>query len=137
MILGAQKGRLVPSAAKSAREGLAGRLTTGLMLMGDAATNVTIDDSHMIPIQAHTTGDRDAKKSSRVTRRFPGWNEWTATFEVVLVDDTITVEDVTAALRWAGLVSGIGRFRPARGGHNGRFVVEKAEVFDASATLAA
>ena len=126
IVLGAQKGRLKPTAAKSAREGLSKRLETGIMLIGDAETNVTIDDAHMEAIQANADGKRGSGK--RVTRRFPVWNDWQATFDVVLIDETLTVDDLKAAVRWAGLVAGIGRFRPSNGGSNGRFTIKDVAV---------
>jgi hypothetical protein len=135
LVLGAQKGRLTPSAAKSAREGLAKRLETGLMMMGDASTDMSLDNAVMIAIQANADGKRGS--GARVTRRFPVWNEWSARFEVTLLDETLTTADLTAAVKWAGLVAGLGRFRPANGGFNGRFNVEKVEPFELASLLAA
>lgn len=127
IVLGAQKGRLKPSAAKSAREGLAKRLETGIMITDHAVTDQTIEDAHMEAIQANADGKRGSGK--RVTRRFPVWDEWTATFDVVLVDETLTEADLIAAVKWAGLVAGVGRFRPSNGGSNGRFVLKEAKEF--------
>jgi hypothetical protein len=43
--------------------------------------------------------------------------------DIALLDPTLTVEDIEAAVRWTGMVAGIGRFRPANGGFNGRFKI--------------
>lgn len=125
LVNGAQKGRLQPIAAKSAREGLANRLVTGIALQGDAETNLTLEEARCVSINAHSTGKRGS--GTRVVRKFPEWGPgWIARFGVLLVDESLTEEDLLAAAESGGLVSGLGRFRPENMGHNGRFIVIKA-----------
>lgn len=126
--LGAQKGRLIPTAAKSKAERLSKRVATGIMLLGDASTDMRLSQAHKITIQANADGKRGSGK--RVPRRFPEWPQWSAEFDVVLLDETLTIDDLVAAAKWAGLVAGIGRFRAANGGHNGRFQVAEAKEFE-------
>lgn len=125
LVEGARKGRLQPRAAKSAREGLANRLITGIAILGDATTNMKLSKAVGVAINAHSNGKRGS--GSRVTRLFPQWSPgWTASFDILVLDDSLTREDLADALKWAGLCSGLGRFRPENMGHNGRFTV--AEV---------
>ncbi len=127
MVLGAQKGRLQPKAAKSAREGLANRLVTGVMLMGDASTSMKLSKAICVPINAHANGKRGS--GTRVIRKFPEWPAgWTAEFDVIVVDESLTLEDVRAAIESGGLVAGLGRFRPENMGHNGRFTVKACDA---------
>ena len=127
IIEGAQRGRLIPTAAKSKAERLSKRVATGIMLLGNVETDMKLSQARKETIQANADGKRGSGK--RVPRRFPSWDTWTGTFDILLVDETLTVEDLVAAVRWAGLVAGIGRFRPANGGHNGRFRVVDAKAY--------
>ena len=123
LVVGAQKGRLQPKAAKSAREGLANRLVTGIAVQGDATTNMKLSKASCVPINAHANGKRGS--GTRVVRKFPQWpNPWTASFEILLLDESLTVDDVKAALESGGLTCGLGRFRPENMGMNGRFIVK-------------
>ena len=137
MVVGAQKGRLVPQVRNSSRERLAGRLETGVMVLGEATTDMRKSAAQKITILAHSNGDRKAKKATRVERSYPAWDAWTATFEVALVDESLTLDDLREALRWAGLVCGLGRFRPECMGHNGRFVIQSLAALDEGEGLAA
>lgn len=122
LVIGAQKGRLRPKAAKSAREGLANRLITGLAIQGDAETDMKLSQAQCVAINAHANGKRGS--GTRVVRKFPQWpNPWTATFDVLLLDESLTADDVKAALVSGGLVCGLGRFRPENMGMCGRFTV--------------
>ena len=127
LVVGAQKGRLRPKAAKSAREGLANRLITGIAIQGDAATDMKLFKAQCVPINAHANGKRGS--GTRVVRKFPQWpNPWTASFDVLLLDESLTVDDVKAALVSGGMVCGLGRFRPENMGMNGRFVVTSTKA---------
>jgi hypothetical protein len=128
IIEGAQKGRLIPTAAKSKAERLSKRVTTGIMLLGDVETDMKLSAARKITIQANADGKRGSGK--RVPRRFPEWPQWSASFDVAMLDETMTIEDLVAAVKWAGLVAGVGRFRPTNGGHNGRFAIAKAEAYE-------
>lgn len=57
----------------------------------------------------------------RVMRTFPVIHEWQAEAHFLITDDLITNAVFEKVLRYAGSSVGIGRFRPEKGGINGRF----------------
>lgn len=81
------------------------------------------DELTFVDINAHSTGKR--KDGSRVVRRFPIIPSWEGRLDVHVLDDTITDEIFRKVWDHAGMYIGIGRFRPANGGFNGRFEVVK------------
>ena len=124
LIGGAKKGRLKPVAAKKAVEVLHARLTTGIMIPDDAQTDLKLSEAVPQTFNCHSNGKRGA--GTRVDRTFPVWMSWSAWFDVWLLDETLTKEDIDEACRWAGVANGLGRYRPENGGSNGRFIVEKS-----------
>lgn len=64
----------------------------------------------------------------RVYKCFPLIQNWEATVEFMVVDETITPDVFKETLIEAGRLIGIGRFRPRNNGYYGRFSVEKFEV---------
>jgi hypothetical protein len=60
----------------------------------------------------------------RVTRRFPIIPAWRASFDVYVLDPIITQDVFREMVEIAGMFIGIGRFRPEKGGTNGRFKIE-------------
>lgn len=59
-------------------------------------------------------------------RRFPSMPApWSATFDVYILDPIITEQIFREMIELAGIFVGIGQFRPEKGGHNGRFRIEK------------
>ena len=86
---------------------------------------LTKKDADKVLIQANSDGVRGSGK--RVARRFPQFNKWHTVAEFTITDDIITPEIFEAHVRAAGVVVGIGRFRPEKGGTNGRFRVTKIE----------
>jgi hypothetical protein len=89
---------------------------------------LTRDDAEKVTIQANSDGVRGSGK--RVPRSFPVWNKWNAVFSFVITDDIVTPEVFEEAIRAAGVIVGIGRFRAEKGGRNGRFIVSKIEWED-------
>ena len=63
---------------------------------------------------------------SRVKKRFPMIPEgWRVQVEIIIIDDSvITPSKIQEYLQKGGLLTGIGRYRPQNGGHNGRFKIE-------------
>lgn len=59
----------------------------------------------------------------RIMRYRPRWNCWGATFDLVVNDDMISLEDVHRLLNEAGESYGIGDFRPEKKGPFGCFRV--------------
>lgn len=86
------------------------------------------DDAVMKMINANADGIRGSGK--RVKRRFPEFPVWTGVAEFTIADDIITPEVFERHLKSAGVIVGIGRFRPEKGGTYGRFRVTKIEWHD-------
>lgn len=99
------------------------KFTTGIAFMQEIDTGLRPEDAEMIVISANADGVRGSGK--RVTRRFPFFVEWSATFEVMILDPIITEPQFRKMLEMAGMFIGIGRFRPEKGGQNGRWKVDK------------
>ena len=97
----------------------------GQLCEGDVALGVDKKDLVHIDIWANADGVRGSGK--RVRRRFPQINEWEGTARFALLDDIIPKDVFEKCLVEAGRLIGIGRFRPEKGGTNGRFLVTKFE----------
>jgi hypothetical protein len=82
-------------------------------------------DVGSIVINADSTGMRGSGK--RVPRRFPQFDKWHGVAEFTILDDLITPEVFERHVKAAGIIVGIGRFRPENGGTNGRFRATKFE----------
>lgn len=99
----------------------------GVMLMEPVKLGIHKDG---IPIEAlflPTDGVRGGGK--RAIRRFPRIDSWTATCDILVVDETISEEVLKHHIIQAGLLIGIGRFRPRNGGFYGRYeLVSMKEV---------
>lgn len=70
----------------------------------------------------HANGKRGS--GSRVDRCFPMVNKWGGKLELIISNSIITKDIFLQVLRETGNLNGVGRFRPAQGGLNGRFVVK-------------
>ncbi len=64
---------------------------------------------------------------SRVKKCFPIFRKWSGVIEVTVLDDTITEKIFEQTAQTAAAFIGIGRFRPEKGGWNGRFEINKFE----------
>jgi hypothetical protein len=69
--------------------------------------------------------------SKRVWRRFPIVNEWSVEARFYLFDGRIGEDVFRRHLADAGTFIGLGRWRPASRGTNGRFVIEEMTVAQA------
>jgi hypothetical protein len=83
-----------------------------------------------VQISANSDGVRGSGK--RVPRRFPTIPKWHGSVAFTIVDDLITREVFETHVKAAGIVVGIGRFRPEKGGTNGRFRPTKFQWEDFS-----
>jgi hypothetical protein len=93
---------------------------------GNASLGVHKDDVESVTINANSDGVRGSGK--RVKRTFPVIPApWRTSARFTIFDDTITPEVFERVFAAAGMSVGVGRFRPEKGGLNGRF---KAERFD-------
>jgi hypothetical protein len=91
----------------------------------DVMLGVFKKDLSAVRISANVDGVRGSGK--RVWRTFPVIEKWKAIPYFSIVDDSITKEVFEAMLKLAGASIGIGRFRPEKGGLNGRFKPTKFE----------
>jgi hypothetical protein len=83
------------------------------------------EDGECKLISANADGVRGSGK--RVPRRFPEFEKWQGVAQFTIIDDVITEPIFEQHVRAAGMVVGIGRFRPENGGMNGRFRITKFE----------
>lgn len=104
------------------------KFLAGIALLEDPALHIAPDSVEGITISANVDGIRG--NGRRVPRRFPIIPTWSSTFEVVILDPIITEELFKEFLSMAGMFIGIGRFRPEKGGTNGRFKVDAVEWTD-------
>lgn len=93
----------------------------GVMCRSDVAIGFHKDTVPSITINANSDGVRGSGK--RVKRIFPQVPEWEGTAEFAVFDETVTQKIFERHMREAGSFVGIGRFRPEKGGLNGRFRV--------------
>jgi hypothetical protein len=96
------------------------KFNSGIALLSDCSLGIDPETVPAITISANADGVRGSGK--RVARRFPmvpiGWR---STFEVHILDPIITQDVFREMLEIAGMFIGVGRFRPEKGGTNGRF----------------
>jgi hypothetical protein len=71
----------------------------------------------------HVPSDGRIGGSSRVSKCFPVVRDWEGHVTFEIIDDKITEDVFRRHLVEAGKFIGVGRFRPERGGFNGRFAV--------------
>jgi hypothetical protein len=63
----------------------------------------------------------------RVKRCMPRLSPWSAVAELLVVDEVLTLEVIEKLVHDAGMLVGVGRFRPESGGFYGRFKVVSVE----------
>ena len=104
------------------------KFTAGITLLDDPALGIAPDTVDAVTISANADGIRGSGK--RVPRKFPVMPQWSATFDVIVLDPIITQEIFREMLEMAGMFIGIGRFRPEKGGTNGRFKIASIDWQD-------
>jgi hypothetical protein len=104
----------------------------GIAVLADVDLHISPDDCRRQAINAHATGVRGS--GTRVTRFFPTFDEWEATFEVMVLDPLITEAIFTEVIEAAGLFVGVGQHRPEQLGTNGRWELVKIDWQDARNT---
>lgn len=95
----------------------AGVLVTDKMYIGQHKDDIK-NESLLVP----SDGKRGGGK--RVIKTFPLILEWKGDITYHIFDDKITEEVFSRILEEAGLLIGIGRFRPKNWGYYGRFIVD-------------
>jgi hypothetical protein len=100
----------------------------GIAMFEPAITNIQVKDVTYEDIYSNADGVRGSGK--RVYRRFPIMAPWSAKFSVTVLDPEITEDVFVRHLEVAGKYRGIGRWRPEKGGQNGRFAIESIKWED-------
>jgi hypothetical protein len=97
---------------------------------GFGVTDVKIDD--LQPEWFFVPGNPSKGKpgtGARVHKCFPMIQPgWKASFTFVLYDDRLVEDILSAAVKYAGVRVGLGRFRPENGGFYGRFQVDEVKI---------
>jgi hypothetical protein len=91
------------------------------VLLGADGKPVDPETVDGVVISANTDGVRGSGK--RVPRKFPIIPAWSAEIEVWILDPIVIERVFRDIVGLAGMFTGIGRFRPEKGGINGRFVI--------------
>lgn len=95
----------------------------GVMVFADISTGLKKADIEFEKRHQPSDGVRGGGK--RVWKYHPLIRNWEATFQITVLDDTITERVLREHLEEFGKFVGIGRFRPEKNGHYGRFEVVK------------
>lgn len=102
----------------------------GIMIPENLRLSVKKEDAVKIAINANADGRRGSGK--RVVRFFPQVANWSANLEAYILDETITQAVFERHAKEAGMLVGVGQYRPENGGTNGRFVCEKFDWSEVS-----
>lgn len=97
------------------------KFLSGIAILEDPALNINPASVGVVTISANADGIRGSGK--RVPRRFPIIPEWSVSFDIYVLDPIITEDIFREMVSIAGMFIGIGRFRPEKGGTNGRFCI--------------
>ena len=122
---GKYSGKQIPGQGKKT---WTAKLTTGLAFFDEIDTGIHPDEADSIVISANSDGMRGSGR--RVPRKFPMLYEWSADVNVVILDPIITESVLREFFEIAGMFIGVGRFRPEKGGSNGRWRVESVDWRD-------
>lgn len=104
------------------------KFEAGIAILEDPSLKLDPAGVTSVTISANADGIRGSGK--RVPRRFPVMPEWETTFDLYILDPIITQEVFREMVEIAGMFIGIGRFRPEKGGTNGRFKMTKLKWAD-------
>jgi hypothetical protein len=91
----------------------------------DVVLQTKKDQVDSVRISANVDGVRGSGK--RVWRTFPVVPSWSAVAHFTILDDTVSKDIFETVFKLGGASIGIGRFRPEKGGLNGRFRPTKFE----------
>lgn len=97
------------------------KFSSGIAFLEDPALDIDPADVTHVTLSCNADGVRGSGK--RVTRRFPIVPEWQFTTDAYVLDPIVTPEVFREMVEIAGMFIGIGRFRPEKGGTNGRFKI--------------
>jgi hypothetical protein len=115
-------GRQIPGKGKSTFTKF---FESGVLCADPIVLPITKDEAAAVRIHANADGVRGSGK--RVWRTYPVIEEWEGRMSFIVLADEITEDVFADHLKQAGQFVGIGRFRPEKGGWNGRFEVIKID----------
>lgn len=101
------------------------KFASGIAIFENINLGIDVDSIGNSGFPAHVTGDR--KSGKRVPRLVPQILNWTATFDIIILDPIIKEDILIEMLEQAGMFIGIGQNRPQNRGIRGRFKVIKVE----------
>ncbi len=101
----------------------------GVMVTDPLLLNVKADDVPSDELFVPSDGVRGSGK--RVTKLFPRIDSWVGEVTFYILDDLIDEKVFRQVLDNAGMLVGVGRFRPENCGYYGRFKVERMTWDDA------
>jgi hypothetical protein len=105
------------------------KFLSGIALLEDPALNVDPESTGFVVISANADGVRGSGR--RVPRRFPVIDVgWQLTTNVYILDPIITEAIFAEIVEIAGMFIGLGRFRPEKGGTNGRYRIKQMQWQD-------
>ncbi|GAN90999.1 hypothetical protein Gbfr_022_043 [Gluconobacter frateurii M-2] len=96
----------------------------GVLIDTPLILDMTRDDLACERFSCSATGDATGR-GARVTRTFPRIDHWGGVLTFHILHEDISEDIFEEYLAEAGLMVGIGRFRPENGGVNGRFQIEE------------
>jgi len=94
-------------------------IDAGIIIYDDIKTTVHKNDLQGDPVFVPSGGDPGG--SRRVPKIFPIVNEWQGQIDILIVDEIITPNVLETVIKNAGLLIGLGTWRPRNRGMNGRF----------------
>lgn len=107
----------------------------GIMCPQNLTLNIKADD---VPRESlHVPSDGKRGGSKRVIRHFPRIDSWEGNVAFYVFDDVIGSDVFKQVLVSAGLLVGIGRFRPENCGFYGRFLVKTIKWMNEEETMRA
>lgn len=98
---------------------------TGVLVEGDA--DLEIDPNTVEHVRIHCNADGVRGSGKRVFRRFPQIPHWKTKVHFLITDPNLPDEVFERVVIAAGRCQGVGRWRPEKGGSNGRFSVVSFE----------
>ena len=134
----------VKSSARRLQTKVPGKGTTQYTKYFEAGVDVmsslvlSVKTADIVMDRLFVPSDGKAGGGKRVYKNFPRVDKWRGVVTFLILDDIITQDEFTKVLQNAGLLVGIGRFRPENRGFYGRFKVNAVEwIEDGDAAIGA
>ena len=101
---------------------------SGLMVVENVQLTAKEEEVKCEKLLVPSDGKRGG--GSRVVKYFPRVDEWSGEFSAHIFDDIITLPVFEQVVKSAGMLVGIGRFRPENCGYYGRFAIDSIDWVD-------